>query len=73
MTSVHARPKALHEWRQMLTRQHGQANLQDHRESHDIRRVRTTLHLLHRLMRISCAHLLELNRLQDGLPCSPGP
>jgi hypothetical protein len=42
MTSVHARPKTLHEWRQTLTRQHGQADLQDHRESHDTRCVRTT-------------------------------
>jgi hypothetical protein len=42
MTLVHARPKTLHEWRQIITRQHGQADLQDYRESHDTRCVRTT-------------------------------
>jgi hypothetical protein len=41
MTSVHPRPETLHEWRQILTRQHGQADLQDHRESSNTRCVRT--------------------------------
>ena len=56
VTSVHARSKALHEWRQILTRQHGQADLQDHWESHDTRCVRTASYLLYPLLHISCIH-----------------
>ena len=41
MTFVYARPETLHEWRPILTRQHGQADLQDHWESHITSCVRT--------------------------------
>jgi len=39
-TLVHARAETLYARRQVLTRKHGQADLQDHREGHNTRSVR---------------------------------
>ena len=69
MTFVYARPKTLHEWRPILTRQHGQADLQDHWESHITSRVRTAATPYTRIL----SALLELKWLQDGLSCPTGP